>query len=83
MTLQPFKSMFMDKDGGLDEIVVVIAVFIAAGLGLEFYTVLWLHQAFTLNDFGDGMAKMAVGAGAWQGARTWTRNKQPDQGPQL
>lgn len=100
MNLKPLTDMFMDDQGGLDEIVVVIAVFIAYGLGFDFYThaisvrpelvgtaMVYTHPQFHLDAFGDGMMKMAAGAGAWQalrgGMRAFTaRRQQPANAPQ-
>lgn len=83
MNLKALTGMFIDpQDGSLDEIVVVIAVFIAYGLGFDFYThaistqpqllgstIVYVHPEFHLDAFGEGMMKMAAGAGAWQALR--------------
>lgn len=76
MNLQPLKGMFMEGDGTVDEAILVAALAVLEGFGLELYSVLWLHQAFNLAEFGAGVGALATGVGVLMGVRGRSRSTQ-------
>lgn len=74
MNLKPLKGMFMQSDGTIDEAVVVAALAILEGFGLELYAVLVLHQPFNLAEFGGGVGALATGIGILMGVRGKTQS---------
>ena len=73
MNLRPLKGMFLQEDGTLDEAILVGAIAILEGFGLELYAVLVLHQAFNLAEFGAGVGALATGIGVLMGLRGRSR----------
>lgn len=77
MNLKPLKGMFLQEDGTLDEAILVGAIAILEGFGLELYAVLGLHQAFNLAEFGAGVGALATGIGVLMGLRGRSRPTSP------
>jgi hypothetical protein len=65
--------MFLQEDGTVDEAIVVAALAVLEGFGLELYAVLWLHQPFNLAEFGAGVGALATGVGVLMGVRGRSR----------
>jgi len=83
MNIAPFKKMFLQPDGSLDEIVVAILGIVVAGLVLEFRTY-WNPPptvVFSLEDFGKGAVGLGLAAGVWWKARSMGDNPHPPQTP--
>lgn len=73
MNLKPLKGMFLQEDGTLDEAILVAAIAMLEGFGLELYAVLALHQPFNLAEFGAGVGALSTGVGVLMGLRERSR----------